>query len=134
MFGVVNKLRLGFRVGFVALCLSSLNLVASAGEVSTVTAAAPSWFETLVFPILMGLFFYLLIWRPQSKKEKAHSSLIGSINQGDEVVTTSGIMGKVVRLEENFLILDSGSSELILQKAAIAKVMPKGTMKSFIGR
>jgi len=86
----------------------------------------------LVF--MVALFFgimYFMIIRPQSKKAKEHASLLDSLSKGDEVVTNGGILGKIVKLGDNFVELKvSDSSTIKIQRHAIASVMPKGTMKS----
>ena len=86
----------------------------------------------LVF--MVALFFgimYFMIIRPQSKKAKEHASLLDSLTKGDEVVTNGGILGKIVKLGDNFIELKvSDSSNIKIQRHAIASVMPKGTMKS----
>ncbi len=85
----------------------------------------------LVF--MVALFFgimYFMIIRPQSKKAKEHASLLDSLSKGDEIVTNGGILGKIVKLGDNFVELKvSDSSNIKIQRHAIASVMPKGTMK-----
>ncbi len=86
----------------------------------------------LVF--MVALFFgimYFMIIRPQSKKAKEHTALLDALSKGDEVVTNGGILGKIVKLGDNFVELKiSDSSNIKIQRHAIASVMPKGTMKS----
>lgn len=86
----------------------------------------------LVF--MVALFFgimYFMIIRPQSKKAKEHASLLDSLSKGDEIVTNGGILGKIVKLGDNFVeIKVSDNSNIKIQRHAIASVMPKGTMKS----
>lgn len=83
--------------------------------------------------LMIGLFFgimYFMIIRPQSKRAKEHASLIDSLGKGDEVVTSGGVLGKVVKLGENFIELKvSETSNIKIQRHAITSVMPKGTMK-----
>jgi len=85
----------------------------------------------LVF--MIALFFgimYFMIIRPQSKKAKEHASLLDALSKGDEVVTNGGILGKIVKLGDNFIELKiSDSSNMKVQRHAISSVMPKGTMK-----
>ena len=77
----------------------------------------------------MFLLFWLLILRPQSKRAKEHRDLVASIGKGDEVLTSGGLLGKVVRVSEEYLAVDVGTSlEVKIQKAAIAAVLPKGTL------
>lgn len=83
--------------------------------------------------IMIALFFgimYFMIIRPQSKKAKEHVALLDSLSKGDEVVTSSGILGKIVKLGDNFVeIKASENCTLKIQRHAIGAVMPKGTMK-----
>ena len=48
----------------------------------------------LMFAGLFG-FMYFLIIRPQRKRQKEHNELVGALGKGDEVVTTSGMLGKI---------------------------------------
>ncbi len=85
----------------------------------------------LVF--MIALFFgimYFMIIRPQSKKAKEHKTMLDALSKGDEVVTTGGILGKVVKMGDNFIELKvSESANVKIQRHAITSVMPKGTMK-----
>lgn len=77
------------------------------------------------------VFMYLFIIRPQRKKQKEHTELVSSLAKGDEVVMTSGMLGKITKVDENYITLDvGGSSELKFQRVAVHAVLPKGTIKS----
>ena len=82
---------------------------------------------------MIALFFgimYFMIIRPQSKKAKEHTSMLDALSKGDEVVTSGGILGKVVKMGDNFIELKiSESANVKIQRHAITSVMPKGTMK-----
>ncbi|HEC04746.1 MAG TPA: preprotein translocase subunit YajC [Thiothrix sp.] len=96
--------------------------------------AAPGGGDPIQLVIMVAVFFaimYFMIIRPQQKRAKEHESLLGGMSKGDEVVTTGGILGKVVNIGENFIEMKvSEGTTLKIQKHAIANVMPKGTMKS----
>ncbi len=47
--------------------------------------------------ILLVLIFWLLIFRPQQKRMKAHQAMLSAITRGDTVVTTGGLVGKVTK-------------------------------------
>ncbi len=82
---------------------------------------------------LIGLFalFYFIAIRPQRKRQKEHANMVSALNKGDEVVTTSGILGKIVKLEDNFVVLQVAEKvELKFQRSHINAVLPKGTLKS----
>jgi len=93
-------------------------------------AGQPSVAFNLVLFGGMIVLFYLILWRPQSKRAKEHKELIGGISKGDEVMTSGGLLGKVVRVDEDYLALEVASGvELKLQKSSIAAALPKGTIK-----
>ena len=75
--------------------------------------------------------FYLMIWRPQAKRAKEHKNLLAGLSTGDEVVTGGGILGKVKKVTDEFVVLEVGDShELKFQKGSIVAVLPKGTLKA----
>jgi len=77
------------------------------------------------------VFMYFMIIRPQRKKQKEHRELVTSIAKGDEIVTNSGIIGKINKLEGDYLVLEvSDKVELKFQRNAIHAVLPKGTIKA----
>lgn len=47
--------------------------------------------------LLLVVIFWLLIFRPQQKRMKAHQAMLSSIARGDTIVTTGGIVGKVTK-------------------------------------
>jgi preprotein translocase subunit YajC len=72
-----------------------------------------------------------MIWRPQAKRAKEHKNLLGSLQKGDEVVTSGGIAGKVVKVADDFVVIEASDTvELKIQKMAVAAVLPKGTLKA----
>ena len=89
----------------------------------------PSLTYNLVLFGGMFLLFYLILWRPQSKRAKEHRELVEAIGKGDEVMTSGGLLGKVTRVSEDYVALEvSDSVEMKLQKSAVAAVLPKGTI------
>jgi len=75
--------------------------------------------------------FYFLLWRPQSKRRKEHQSLMGGLNNGDEVVTAGGLVGQIEKVEEDFVKLKVANNIAFrIQKSSIAATLPKGTLKS----
>ena len=80
--------------------------------------------------IVIFVIFYFLLIRPQSKKAKEHKQLIGALAKGDEVVTNGGILGKIVKVGDNFIALEVAEGVNVkVQRQAVATVMPKGTIK-----
>lgn len=67
--------------------------------------AQPSSIEMMLpFIVLFAVMYFFLI-RPQSKKAKEQAKFLSEIKRGDEVVTSSGILGKIEGLTETFVTL-----------------------------
>jgi preprotein translocase subunit YajC len=98
-------------------------------------AAAPAaqqpGMEGLVFPIAILVFFYFLFLRPQAQRAKEKKQMTAALNKGSEVVTSGGILGKIVDLDDNFVKLEVGEETFIqVQRQSIETMMPKGTFKA----
>ncbi|MFM9862976.1 MAG: preprotein translocase subunit YajC [Micropepsaceae bacterium] len=64
-------------------------------------AVGPSFLIQLIpFVAIIGIMYFLII-RPQQQRLKAHQALIAAVKRGDVVVTSGGIIGKVVKVMEN---------------------------------
>ena len=91
----------------------------------------PSLMGTVLMMLGLFLFMYFLIIRPQRKRQKEHASLVESLGKGDEVVMTSGMLGKITKIEGDYVVLEvSNTLELQFQRVAVHAVLPKGTMKA----
>jgi preprotein translocase subunit YajC len=88
----------------------------------------------LPFLLMMGglfAFMYFVIIRPQRKRQKEHQNLVTALSKGDEVVLTSGMLGKILKVDDSYVVVETGNNiELKFQKAAVQAVLPKGTIKS----
>jgi preprotein translocase subunit YajC len=81
--------------------------------------------------IAFALVFYFIVWRPQSKRAKEHKELVGGLGKGDEVVTSGGMLGKITKVEEQFIVIEIADNvEIKVQKGAVSSALPKGTIKS----
>lgn len=109
-----------------------MNFLIPMAYADTAAGAAPGS-EYMQFVLLGGFLvvFYLMVWRPQSKRAKDHRNLIGGLQKGDEVVTSGGIAGKVTKVADDFIMVEvSDKIELRFQKQAIVAALPKGTLKA----
>ena len=96
--------------------------------------AAPSPEGNPMITLLMfgGLFvfMYFFIIRPQRKRQKEHKDLVSELAKGNEIVMASGLLGKVVNLDDDYVTIDAGGAELKFQKSSVHAVLPKGTIKN----
>ena len=84
----------------------------------------------LMMVVFIAIFYFLLI-RPQQKKAKEHQAMVTKLSAGDEVVTSGGILGKIVEVGDSFVTLEIAPNvQIKVQKFQITSLMPKGTLKS----
>jgi len=85
----------------------------------------------LGFIVVLCAVFWFMIIRPQQKRQKEHRDLIANLGKGDEVVTSSGILGKITGLDDNYVTVRVANNvELKFQRVHVSAVLPKGTLKS----
>ncbi len=106
--------------------------IASAQAQAAGAPAAPGG-EIFQIVFLVGLFaiFYFIAIRPQRKRQKEHAAMVAALAKGDEVVTTSGILGRVTALDDNYMVLNVANNvDMKFQRVHVHAVLPKGTLKS----
>lgn len=117
---------------FSFLGISDAYAEAATTATTTTTAAQPphaNVWQMLLLPILLILVFYFLLIRPQSKRAKQQREMLDRVAVGDEVMTAGGIVGRVMRLRDNYLVIKIAKEvEITVQKNSVATVLPKGTI------
>ena len=84
-------------------------------------AAGGNMLSTLVRMVLIMIVFYFFMIRPQVKKAKDHKKLVAELGKGDKVITTAGIHGRIVDMNETtFLIEVEGGTKIRFDKSAIS--------------
>ena len=109
-----------------------MNWLISPAHAQTGGGAAPGGggIELIMLVVMMVVFYFFLI-RPQQKRAKEHKNLVKSLNKGDEVVTSGGILGKIVKVTDDFVVVEiSNNLEIKLQKQSVQATLPKGTIKN----
>jgi preprotein translocase subunit YajC len=72
-----------------------------------------------------------MLIRPQMKQAKEHKKLLSELKKGDEIMLASGILGKIEKVADNFVILEiSDNTQIKVQKNSVQAVLNKGTIKS----
>ena len=78
--------------------------------------------------IAMALIFWFLIIRPQMKRQKEHQAKIGGLKKGDQVMTGGGIVGKVIRVDDDYADIEIAQGVRVKTvKSTIADIIPPGT-------
>ena len=105
-------------------------LISSAYAQTAAPAATEGGFAQFIWFIPMIAIFYFVAIRPQQQRAKEQKNLIAGLVKGDEVVTVGGVIGRVSKLGESYVHIETGGNvELQIQRSAIAQILPKGTMK-----
>lgn len=79
---------------------------------------------TVVYIVAIFAIIYLLILRPQKKRQKQHDDLVNALSLGVEIVTIGGIHGEVSRIKDDTLwIKVSNNVEIEIEKSAVAKTI-----------
>jgi len=102
---------------------SLLTLLSAA---STSSGQPPFWVGMM--PIAaMFVVFWLLIIRPQMKRQKELQNKLGGIRKGDQVLTGGGFLAKVIKVDEHYVDLELGPNVKVKAlKSTIADVVPPG--------
>jgi preprotein translocase subunit YajC len=75
----------------------------------------------------MVVLYFVMIIRPQQKRAREHAARIGSVKRGDTVVLSSGLIGKVVRVEDTELGLEIAQNVTVkVVKTMINEVRARG--------
>ena len=95
-------------------------------------AASPGA-DLMTFLPMIAIFvvFYFLLIRPQQKRAKETKTMLEALQKGDEVVTAGGLVGKIAKLTDQYAAIEIAPNvEISVQRAAIAQLLPKGTIKA----
>jgi len=86
----------------------------------------------MVQMVLIFVIFYFLLIRPQSKERQRHTAMLKAIKKGDEIVTSGGIIGTVVHVDEHRLTVRTGeNTRITVDRGRVAEVVvPKGGKES----
>ena len=89
---------------------------------ATASSASLGW-TSIIWLVLLLVAFYFILIRPQRKKEKKDAEMRKNIQIGDEIVTAGGIVGIVCKLEEETLVIETGSdkSKLRIRRWAVSQ-------------
>lgn len=78
--------------------------------------------------LLIFVIFYFLLIRPQARRMKQHRDMIGAVKKNDVAVTGGGVVGKVIRVDDNEVELEIAQGVRIKAvKGMLSEVRPHGT-------
>ena len=113
-------------LGLALVCFSTLSYADTA-----ITAPSQTVISNVLLLAGFLFIFYFMLIRPQTKRAKEHQALVTNIAKDDEVIVAGGILGRVLRVSDQFLVLALADGvEVKVQKQAVTASLPKGTMKN----
>lgn len=92
-------------------------------------AGAPGWIN---FALIGGIiiFMWLFVFRPQAKRAKEQKEFLASLTPGAEVITSGGVIGTVVEVQDNIVSLNVGNSTIRVLKTSISGKLGSGAVDS----
>jgi preprotein translocase subunit YajC len=83
--------------------------------------------QAIGLPLLLIVLFYFMILRPQQKRAKDHQTMISNVKRGDMIELSSGLIGKVVRVEDKEVGVEIAQGVTVkVVKSMIGVVRAKG--------
>jgi preprotein translocase subunit YajC len=93
-------------IHLMGLLFSNYVFAQTADVAATATQAAPpSWMQFVPFAVIIVVFYFFLI-RPQAKKQKETQSFLTALKTGDNVITNSGILGRITGMNDALITLE----------------------------
>lgn len=85
----------------------------------------------MVLMVQLGLIFLIFYWlliRPQRKERERHDQMVAALRKGDEIVTAGGIVGTILRVEEDRLTIKTDKdTRLVIERTKVGrKIEPSG--------
>lgn len=111
------------RLALAGLTAASLAPMASAQEA---TGGMGGIVGQLIFFVPLILIFYFLLIRPANQRQKKHKQMIEAVTKGDTVITSGGLIGKVIKVTEQELSIEIADAVRVrIVRAMIADVRSK---------
>lgn len=73
-----------------------------------------------MMPVLMIAVFYFLLIRPQQKKTKLHKEMLSKLQKGEFVLSSGGLLGRIIEVEGDIITLDLGDSKVRIPRGYIS--------------
>lgn len=77
-------------------------------------------FASLIPLLLMFAVFYFLLIRPQQKRSKEHKSMLESLGKGSYIITSGGLLGRIVDMEGDILVVDLGETKVRMPRSFVS--------------
>lgn len=86
----------------------TMTFLAATAADSTAATGGISALATFIPLVLMLVIFYFLLIRPEKKRAKKMKEMLDNLQVADEVVTTGGIIGRVLSVKDDTVLIETG--------------------------
>ena len=104
-------------------------LLAEAAPVTQPGQSPPPWVNIVPLVLIMVVFYFILI-RPQQRKAKEHEQLLKTLKPKDKVVTSGGVMGIIVSVQEKTVTIRSADTKLEVLKSAVSEITERAASEA----
>ena len=104
---------------FMITAFAAENAAEGVNEAAAAGAPGMSMISMFLPIVLIIVLMYFMMIRPQRKREKETKEMLGAMKVGDKVVTIGGICGKVVKIKDEFVFIESGNIGTENEKSVI---------------
>ena len=91
--------------------------------------APPPWVNIVPLVLIMVVFYFILI-RPQQRKARDHEQLLKTLRPKDKVVTSGGVMGVVVSVQDKTVTIRSADTKLEILKSAVSEITERAAAEA----
>lgn len=91
--------------------------------------APPPWINIVPLVLIMVVFYFILI-RPQQRKAREHEQLLKTLRPKDKVVTSGGVMGVVVSVQDKSVTIRSADTKLEILKSAVSEITERAAAET----
>ena len=103
------------------MTLLDLNPLLAMGSPPQSGQQSQPWMQLPILGLFVVIFYFALI-RPQQKKAKEQAQMLKSVRRGDKIVTTGGIIGTVINVNEKAISIRSADAKFEITKSAVASI------------
>src|SRR3989442_10382833 len=105
--------------------MTTLGLFALAFAPSGQNAGGGLAVFVLQIAAFIAIFYFLLI-RPQRRHQAEHKQLLASLQRGDQILTSGGIIGEAVHIKDDHVTVRSGEPKVLVLRSRIANILNRG--------
>lgn len=110
-----------------------MTVISSAFAQSAAAGPESGLLSFLPLILMFGVLYFLAI-RPQMKRQKEQKAMVETLQKGDEVIASGGLLGRISKISESYITLEISELgdkpiELVVQRTAVQNLLPRGTLK-----